>query len=228
MQLLYAIMLMMKLARIHRKTEPIWHVQLAIGIAIAVQLFLNKDYVVGPRNILAGLELLLLIAVSLPARVSNKHHNRQVIRRFLSLVLLAMITVTNIVSLILVSHALINGSTSGHDLIISALIIFATNIIVFGLLYWEIDEDTADGKPDEKRDFIFPQQTLPPAVTKQFAWNPTFFDYLYVSITNATAFSPTDAYPITYRAKLLMTIQALASLATIALVAARAVATLSS
>jgi hypothetical protein len=113
--------------------------------------------------------------------------------------------------------------TDGHILILSALAIYATNIIIFGLLYWELDGYNNDGMPDNKPDFLFPQMTTSGEVTKQPNWQPTFLDYLYVSTTNATAFSPTDAMPITYRTKSLMTIQALTSLATIALVAARAV-----
>jgi len=48
-----------------------------------------------------------------------------------------------------------------------------------------------------------------------------------VSLTNATAFSPTDTMPLTTRAKLIMGAQSLASLTTIALVGARAVNILS-
>ncbi len=226
MQLLYAIMLMMKLARIHRKTEPIWHVQLAIGVAIAVQLLLNKSFAVGPQNLLAGIELLLLIAISIPGRKLHKH-KPLVIRHLLAIILLGIITVSNILSLVLVSIDLINGSSAdGHDLIFSAVVIFATNIVIFGLLYWELDEDTGDEDPDTTRDFLFHQLVLPASITKQPYWNPTFFDYLYVSITNATAFSPSDTFPLTHRAKLLMAIQSLTSLTTVVLVASRAIAIL--
>jgi uncharacterized membrane protein len=58
-------------------------------------------------------------------------------------------------------------------------------------------------------------------------WWPHFVDYLYVSFTNATAFSPTDTMPLTRWAKLLMLVQSLASLLTVAMVAARAVNILS-
>jgi hypothetical protein len=213
----------MKLAKIHRREEPIWHVQAAILAAIFVQVFLPKEFVVGPHYALAVFEGLLLIAISLPS--GRKHHpSHAVLRRLLSLLLLVLITITNIASLALVSNALLHGAVNdGHILIYSALIIYATNVIVFGLLYWELDGRSTRGAPDGVRDFLFPQQSANSAETKQPGWTPTFFDYLYVSVTNATAFSPTDAMPLTYRAKLLMTVQAFTSLATIALVAARAV-----
>ncbi len=213
----------MKLAIIHRREEPIWHVQAALVAAIFLQVFLPKAYVVGPHYALAALEALLLIAISLPNGRKN-HPSHAVLRRIFSLLLLAMITITNITSLFLVMKSLLNGVVNdGHLLIYSALIIYATNVIVFGLLYWELDGRSTKGTPDGVRDFLFPQMSANAAATKQPNWQPTFFDYLYVSVTNATAFSPTDAMPLTYRAKLLMGVQAFTSLATIALVAARAV-----
>jgi hypothetical protein len=54
-------------------------------------------------------------------------------------------------------------------------------------------------------------------------WQPRFLDYVYVSFTNALAFSPTDAMPLTRRVKMLMVCEATASALTLLLVAARAV-----
>ena len=219
-------MKLMKLAHIHRRTEPIWHVQLAILVAIAVQISLDKSLVIGPHYSIALIEFILLLAVSFPSFSKKEPSQRAVaIRHLLGICLLGLITMTNIASLILVTFYLLNGGVSdGHQLIYSALAIYATNIIVFGLLYWELDtkssEGVADGLP---RDFLFPQETTTSRITRQPGWQPTFVDYLYVSVTNATAFSPTDAMPLTYRAKALMTVQGFTALATVALVAARAV-----
>ena len=58
-------------------------------------------------------------------------------------------------------------------------------------------------------------------------WTPSFVDYLYVSFTNSSAFSPTDTLPLTPRLKMLMTVQGLMALTTIAIVGARAVNILS-
>ena len=122
-----------------------------------------------------------------------------------------------------VSSDLINGTTlAGKTLIFTALAIFLTNIIMFGLWYWEIDSPGLTGhhQSDSEQHFLFPQMDR-----KQTAhsWQPTFFDYLYVSVTNATAFSPTDTMPLTHTIKALMSLQAIVSLLTVALVAARAV-----
>ena len=95
---------------------------------------------------------------------------------------------------------------------------------VFALWFWQLDNGgpvarrTADPR---RRDFLFPQQAAPE--TGPSGWRPLFIDYLYVSFTNATAFSPTDAMPLSRWAKLLMLVESAASLVLALMVAARAV-----
>lgn len=199
----------MRLTKVIQKQangEPVWHIILAVVIAIGLQLLLSDSLVLGSKYVTGVLEAILLIVLILPGI-------GQVIKRLLSIGLIGLIASLNLVSLGLVVHALITGEHSnGHQLLLSSVAIYLTNIIVFGIMYWELDET----KPDEA-DFLFPQF----ASNKE--WTPTFFDYLYVSVTNATAFSPTDTLPLTHRAKLLMTVQGITALITIALVTARAV-----
>jgi hypothetical protein len=102
--------------------------------------------------------------------------------------------------------------------------IWLTNVIVFGIWYWEFDR----GGPIERAagtqpypDFVFPQMTNPELAPVD--WEPGFVDYLYVSFTNAMAFSPTDAMPMTRWAKLTMLAQSIISVITLVLVIARAV-----
>jgi hypothetical protein len=105
--------------------------------------------------------------------------------------------------------------------------IWLTNVIVFGLWYWELDRGgvAARLRQNHRRpDFLFPQMSTPGSAP---GWTPDFMDYLYTSFTNATAFSPTDTMPLTAWAKLLMMVQSLASLRTVALVISRAVNILS-
>ena len=87
----WAIIISMKLAKIHRKIEPVWHVQAAIVAAIVVQIFLSKEFIVGPRYALAIFEGLLLVAISLPAS-KRPHPSHVVLRRVLAIVLLAILT----------------------------------------------------------------------------------------------------------------------------------------
>ncbi len=80
--------------------------------------------------------------------------------------------------------------------------------------------------PTKRHDFWFPQDdpaTARLALGTDGAWMPVFVDYLYLSITNSVAFSPTDTLPLTSRAKLLMAAQSLAAMVTSLLVIARAV-----
>ena len=104
--------------------------------------------------------------------------------------------------------------------------VFVTNVIAFGLLYWEFDR----GGPFARRlrpkenphpDFMFPQMAEPGRANRD--WRPDFIDYLYVGLTNAMAFSPTDTMPLTRRAKAMMALQSLVAVTTVALVIARAV-----
>jgi uncharacterized membrane protein len=139
--------------------------------------------------------------------------------------LIALMAVANSLSLGLLVNALLNGSaTSGHRLILAALGIWLTNVVVFALLFWELDRRGVHARStgtagDEE--LLFPQMTMPEP--RHAAWMPAFGDYLYVSFTNSTAFSPTDTMPLSSRIKMAMLVQSLLSLVTIGLVGARAV-----
>ena len=100
---------------------------------------------------------------------------------------------------------------------------WVNNNVIFGLLYWELDGGgpAHRGLHDRPPDFAFPQ-TLDPALAAP-GWRPTFVDYLYLGLTNALAFSPTDAMPLVPWAKLTMALQSLISVSVLSLVIARAV-----
>ncbi len=206
----------MQLSDLHRKvnhTEAGWHIIVALFIAIGLEFVLSNALTFGAKYAVAGLEVTLVLLLTVfPLHAALK--------RIFAILLLALISLANLASLGMVIAALFGGlHVDGHELLISSTAIYLTNIIVFGLWYWELD-NTHQTIPD----FLFPQQSSPKG---ERGWSPTFFDYLYISLTNATAFSPTDAMPLTHRAKLLMAIQAVVSLVTVALVVARAVNILS-
>lgn len=207
--------------------DPIWHVQLAVLIALLLQLLLPARLVYGPHiltYLVPLLEIFLLIGLSISTPQKNVFESK--IRNFFSVSLIILITIFNTSSLTLLVQHLLEGKSAanGLELIVSAVAIYLTNIIIFGLWYWEIDRGGPGNRElahEGEIDFLFPQMSEP-----QFAptkWKPNFMDYLYVSFTNATAFSPTDTMPLTTIAKFLMLIQSAVSLITIALVAARAV-----
>jgi hypothetical protein len=143
----------------------------------------------------------------------------------LSLVLIAVIAAENALSLShLVRLLLAGGRTSGRDVVVAAAGVWLTNVVLFGLVFWEGDRGGPRARSvghDQRPDLLFPQMT--PGGTVAADWTPTFVDYLYVSFTNSTAFSPTDTMPLSARAKVAMLAQALLSFVTVGLVVARAV-----
>lgn len=212
---------MRRLAHLHHKDhvgqEPVWHVQLALVTIIALQLLLDRQLTVGPKYAIITFELVLLLMLMLVAHTVTALF----VRRTLAILLTALVTVSNILSLGLVMGTLFDGrQVDGRTLLISALAIYLTNIIIFGLWYWEMEFN----RGDMPQDLLFPQENAPEhAGLHLTGWRPSFFDYLYVSVTNATAFSPTDTLPLTHRAKALMATQSLVSIVIVVLVTARAV-----
>ncbi len=207
--------------------EPRWPASLAVLMALALYWFLPEKLTLGPNWLLPVFELALLIPLSVVSPFRHKDEPRW--QRYAAVALIALVNVANLVSLALLVHDLLQGKANGKQivgpqLLFSSILIWLTNVIVFGLWYWELDRGGPDERshPDHRQpDFLFPQMTTPHCTHE--GWSPTFLDYAYLSFTNATAFSPTDTMPLTPVAKALMLVQSLASLLTIALVAARAV-----
>jgi uncharacterized membrane protein len=205
------------------RAEAPWPAQATVLAAIALQLLLPERLTAGPTWLLPALEGALLVGLSLatPRQLEREHP----LRRGLALGMTAFVSVANIISLALLVHLLLHhGTRNGQELIVAGVLIWLTNVLIFGLWYWETDRggpgNRAAGR-DDPADFLFPQMTddqIGPV-----GWRPHFIDYLYVSLTNATAFSPTDTMPLTPTAKCIMGAQSLVSLVTIGLVVSRAV-----
>ena len=205
--------------------EARWQVALCTAVAIALQVAVpDRLVLVSPSWVLPALEGVMLICLI----IANPHRiNRQsrALRMF-SLLLAAVISFANAWSL----ERLANGLVSGHQhwdagpLLITGGAIWLTNVIVFGLWYWEFDRGGPAARAlgiNPYPDFQFPQMTSPEMAPPH--WEPQFADYLYLAFTNASAFSPTDVMPLSRWAKLAMTIQSAISIVTVALVVARAV-----
>lgn len=206
--------------------EPRWPATVALIVALILYLELPDTLIYGPhilRWVVPALELALL----LPLQYANprRHDEESHARRLISLGLIGLVNLANVGSLsLLVEHLINGGQANGSSLIYSAILIWLTNVLVFGLWYWELDRGGPGARcavRHREPDFLFPQMVTPQ--TARPDWTPSFVDYMYVSFTNASAFSPTDTMPLTHWAKGLMLIQSTASLLTIALVAARAV-----
>jgi hypothetical protein len=146
-------------------------------------------------------------------------------RRNAALTLLGVISIENAFALLALIGSLVSGhEKSGGQLLLKGTTIWGTNVIAFALWFWGIDQGgpvRRIGPNPPPPDFRFPQQETPQP--REAGWRPRLFDYIYVSFTNSIAFSPTDAMPLTHRAKLLMMSESAVSAVTILLVAARAV-----
>ena len=205
------------------RSEPVWHAQTSVLAAIALQLLLPGRLTVGPTWLLPALEVALLVGLTLatPRRLEREHTGR----RRAALAMTALVSAANIASLVLLSRQLLrHGSPNGRELITSGALIWLTNVIIFGLWYWETDRGGPGVRAaghDQAPDFLFPQMS--DDRIEPINWRPQFIDYLYVSLTNAAAFSPTDTLPLSPRAKSIMGVQSLVSLVTIGLIVSRAV-----
>jgi uncharacterized membrane protein len=200
-----------------------WPARGAIVVAALLYLLLPDALIPGPRWVVPALEAVILVVLT----TMTPHRTKQAspLRRVLVVALTALVTTANLFNLGLLVHALLHGGVqNGRALILASVGIWFTNVIVFGLWYFELDRGGPNRRHDPRHrepDFLFPQMATPGAGRPD--WSPSFLDYLYVSFTNATAFSPTDTMPMTTAAKALMGVQSAASLLTVALVAARAV-----
>lgn len=227
-----------KLKSIHTHALDFWFARSSVVVIGGLQLLIINRLTLGPQWLAPALEFALLAPLSMATAwtqgqardaTTNEHwhriaRTRRAIRA-LAVALTALVTLMNFGALILLVKALLAGHniTSGQTLLLDAVNIWATNVIAFALWFWSIDRGGPAARglvAHEVDDFLFPQMTIE---TLKDDWSPGFADYLYVSFTNATAFSPTDTMPLTARTKLLMMTESAISLLTIALVAARAV-----
>jgi hypothetical protein len=150
-----------------------------------------------------------------------------------------VVIIANLVALGILVSRLSSPHTGGSPLLVAAMQVWLTNVIGFGLLFWELDRGGPVARRRLRRDQLppadwrFSQDENADAVVEVAAgastesgWIPTFVDYLYLSLTNSSAFSPTDTMPLTSRAKVLMGLEATAALLISLVVIARAVGAL--
>lgn len=222
-------------APVQAAPESLWPARLAILAVIGLNLLLSEYLTLGPRWLLPALELVLLVPLAL---VSNQERQRLLqldqqamdwsqVNHTLALGLIALLHLTNLSSLTLLIVSLLRGSSaSGVTLLAETLNIWLTNVFVFSLWYWEMDQGgpLRRGQDGTPADFLFPQAANPAQAAP--GWRPEYLDYLFVAFTNAAAFSPTDTMPLSRRAKALMLVQSSTSILTVVLVASRAVSVL--
>jgi hypothetical protein len=207
-----------------------WPAQLCVLAAILLQVALPDKLTVGPTWLLPALEGVLLIGLAATTphgRVDEDH----LVRRRVAIGLIAFVNAANAVPLYLLAHELLHKHiANGRSLILSGIAIWLTNVLIFSLWYWELDRGGPANRarhpdpttPEGRPDFVFAEMDGGLPYVPQ-GWVPGFIDYLALAVTTATAFSPAETMPISQRAKVLMSTQALISLVTLGLIISRAV-----
>jgi hypothetical protein len=198
-------------------------VAIAVLVNLALSLFLPDEVLFLPSWVvpLIGVLLLTPLIVFNPRRLTRE----TTWSRWLSFALAILLTVANQLTVVRTIIELLHGHADGGAVLLTALQVWVSSIIGFGLVYWELDRGgpVARRQPDlfarAEGDFQFPQEADP----KHEGWRPVFLDYLYVAMTNMVAFSPTDTMPLSVRAKMIMGYQALGGFILLALVISRAV-----
>ena len=208
-----------------KRLEPRWPAMLALLAVGGLRLALPQSLSVGPDWLLIVLVVVLLIPT-----VWARYRRLDGLNKILGNVLTSIVTVDMVWSLGLLVAALPLRKEAPQDLLRSASALWITNVLVFASWYWRLD--AGGPRARELRGvhtdgaFLFPQMTLTQEGKREMgeqSWSPGFVDYLFLAFNTSTAFSPTDTPVLSSWAKLLMMIQALISLATVALLAARAV-----
>jgi uncharacterized membrane protein len=207
------------------KPEHRWPTAVAIALALSCYVLLPPPLPFLPGWVVAavGVAALLPLVVLNPRRLGRE----TTWSRALGVGIALGLALVNQLYIVQVLDSLLNGRGVGVTVVYVAGAIWASNVIAFGVVFWEIDrggpfarrfEGVRDNAP---QDFRFPQQDGSPGTDPN--WQPEFFDYLYFSLSSMMAFSPTDVMPLTRRAKALMAYESLTGFVLLALVIARAV-----
>jgi small-conductance mechanosensitive channel len=214
--------------------EHRWPAVIAILIALALYALLPSSVIVGVRYGVVAVCVALLI----PLVIYNPHHFTRESKwsRRAELGLATLLLIANFIAFAQVVVLLLHKSQNGGTLLLASVQVWMTNVIVFALIYWGMDRGgpvsrvTVARKKLPAADFRFPQDEDHDAIDEVAAgssaridWVPNFLDFLYFSLSNSMAFSPTDAMPLSHRAKMLMGLESFAAFVLLALVIARAV-----
>jgi hypothetical protein len=210
------------------RLEPRWPAMIAAFSAVALHFALPPAMRYGPPWLIAGIVAAFVIGAAVTRRMGMHHANS-----LMGYSVLAVLTGGMLWGVAALVFGVVHKKIEAGDLLMSAAILWVTNIIVFASLYWRLDAGGPNAR--ERRDahtegaFLFPQMTFDAAgnsdlsIAEEEGWRPHFIDYLFVAFNTSTAFSPTDAPVLSKWAKMAMMLQALISFTTVVLIGARAV-----
>jgi uncharacterized membrane protein len=204
-----------------RRHDPFWPGRVALLGAILLGFALPNELALGPFWLVPACEIVGFLALLIPDAHPGPREDPRV--RALRLALIGLVSAVNVVSLFGLTQLLLSGGhQSGSRLIVGGAALWITAVLLFAVWFWELDRGGPVRRvsdPNEPPDFQFPQMET----DGWDDWRPEFSDYLYLSLVNAASFAPAETVPLTRVAKLLMSVQTLASLATLTIVVAYAV-----
>lgn len=214
-----------------RAAEPRWPIVFAVGAVFFLLAILPERIRLVPVWIPFVIGILGILPIAAVSFASEKAKWLRV-ERTATLIFFMLMASGTLVSLAYLVSFMIRRSSEIHgvELLTSSIGVWINNVLMFALLYWQMDRGGPAARAEAagpRPDWLFPQEgapieDLPPG------WKPSFVDYLFLSFSTATAFSATDALPLTHRAKIMMMIESSISLVTIVVVAARAINVLGS
>ncbi len=222
-----------------RRAESRWPATAAIVVALCLYLVLPSSFPMWVRLVVAAVAVLTLIPALAANPLEAKHQKPW--SRPLALALTGILALANEGDLIAL---IVRLTQPGHpsdapNLLLSAVQVWTVNVIVFALIFWQLDRGGPVARTQTKRpelpeaDFRFPQDEDFDSVdevamgsSRRSGWTANFIDYLYFSLSNAMAFSPPDAVPLTNRSKILVGLEAVGAYVLLVLVIARAVSLL--
>ena len=202
--------------------EARWPVALAIVVVAAIVIGLPARVRLFPEwsiYVIVGIVLAAVASVPLSGRAERF---RQLEHLVLMLFVLSVGT-SMLATLATVIRAMLHPESqlTGLQLLTSGIAAWVTNVLVFSVLYWQLDRNRHEDRGTTGPNWIFPEESA--AQEWMPGWQPTFTSYFYLGYSTATAFSTTDVVPLSFRAKMLMMLESSISLVTIAVVAARAI-----
>ncbi|MGA9720197.1 MAG: hypothetical protein WBQ79_18105 [Acidobacteriaceae bacterium] len=204
--------------------EARWPAVLALFAIVGLRLALPRSLALSP----AWVPLVIVTVLVVPTVLARRMQRHQ-LNRWLGFVITVVVTLDMVWSLALLLEAIVAHTLQPAQLLLSAVILWASNILIFASWYWRLDAGGPNARDRRavhgEGSFLFPQMTLDASDPDSPAngWSPGFVDYLFLAFNTSTAFSPTDVPVLSRWAKLLMMLQSCISLATIALLAGRAV-----
>lgn len=191
---------------------------------VALQLLLPTNLTGRSSYFVQAVELVLLLTLVIanPRRLNKRHPGLRVT----GFALLGIATLANGYAAIRLIDDILTGQAGSNaaGIIATGANVWITNVLLFAFWYWELDRGGPAARavdPNPLPDFLFPQMTVDNRLFDD--WEPRIIDYLYVSFTNSTAFSPTDTMPLSRWAKMAMMVQSALSLVIVALIVARAI-----